>query len=100
MKISFIDYFKQKYNLPYLEEIISLLYLSILVSIIIYLCSKFEVIQMAIILFFVLLFLSYIISKYYQKKYEDQMSFIRSKFEDINILLKKIINKNNDQKLK
>ena len=95
MKISFIDYFKQKYDIPYLEEIISLLYISLLVSIIIYLSSKFEIIQMAIIIFLVLLFLTYIINKNYQKKYDEQLAFIKFKFKDINILLEKIINKNN-----
>jgi len=93
--VSFIDYMKNKYNLTNLEEIISLLYLSLLISIVIYLSSKFEVIQMAIVIFFVILMLSYIINKHYEKKYECQMSFVRNKFEDINVLLKKIINKNN-----
>jgi len=93
--VSFIDYMKNKYNLTNLEEIISLLYLSLLISIVIYLSSKFEVIQMAIVIFFVILMLSYIINKHYEKKYEGQMSFVRNKFEDINVLLKKIINKNN-----
>ena len=93
INVSFIDYFKKKYNLSNLEEIISLLYLSILISIVIYLSSKFEVIQMAIIIFFVILMLSFIINKHYEKKYEGQMSFIRAKFEDINVLLQKIINK-------
>ena len=93
INISFIDYFKKKYNLTNLEEIISLLYLSLLISIVIYLSSKFEVIQMAIVIFFVILMLSFIINKHYEKKYEGQMSFVRSKFEDINVLLQKIINK-------
>lgn len=91
--ISFIDYIKKKYNIQNLEEIISLLYLSLLISIIIYLSSKFEVIQMTIIIFFVILILSYIINKHYEKKYNAQISFVRNKFEDINELLKKIINK-------
>lgn len=95
INISFIDYFKNKYNLTNLEEIISLLYLSLLISIVIYLSSKFEVIQMAIVIFFVILMLSFIINKHYEKKYEGQMSFVRGKFEDINVLLQKIINKNN-----
>ena len=63
INVSFIDYFKNKYNLTNLEEIISLLYLSLLISIVIYLSSKFEVIQMAIIIFFVILMLSYILDK-------------------------------------
>ena len=92
INVSFIDYFKNKYNITNLEEIISLLYLSLLISIVIYLSSKFEVIQMAIIIFFVILMLSYIINKHYEKKYEWQMSFVKSKFEDINVLLQKIIN--------
>ena len=95
MKISFIDYFKHKYDIENLEEIISLLYLSLLISIVIYIASKFEVIQMAIIIFFVLLMLSYIINKYYEKKYEKQMLFVKNKFGDISILLNKIINKDN-----
>ena len=95
INVSFIDYFKNKYNLTNLEEIISLLYLSLLISIVIYLSSKFEVIQMAVIIFFVILMLSFIINKHYEKKYEGQMSFVRDKFEDINVLLQKIINKNN-----
>tara|TARA_B110000037_G_scaffold220947_1_gene290286 strand:+ start:1494 stop:1799 length:306 start_codon:yes stop_codon:yes gene_type:complete len=95
MKISFIDYIKHKYDIENLEEIISLLYLSLLISIVIYIASKFEVIQMAIIIFFVLLMLSYIINKYYEKKYEKQMLFVKNKFGDISILLNKIINKDN-----
>ena len=50
---------------------------------------------MAIIIFFVLLMLSYIINKYYEKKYEKQMLFVKNKFGDISILLNKIINKDN-----
>ena len=88
--LSFIDYFKKKYNIEYLDEIIALLYLSLLASIIIYLSMKFEVIQMSLIIFIVLFFSIYLINQHYKKKYEDQVEVMNEKIKYIGELLQKI----------
>jgi len=92
--LSILQYIKKKYNIPYLEDIIALFYLSILSSIIIYLSMKFEVIQMACIIFIILFFSMYLINQYYKKKYEDQLETINSKMVYIGELLQKISDKN------
>lgn len=81
--ISFIDYFKQKYNIPNLDIYIGLLYLSLMASIIIYASTHFKIIQMTIVIFMVLLLITYVINQYYMHKYNDNLSFITSKLDDI-----------------
>ena len=81
--LSILQYIKRKYNIQYLEEIISLLYLSLFCSIIIYLSMKFEVIQMASIIFIILFFSMYLINQFYKKKYEDQLEVINEKMKYI-----------------
>ena len=93
--LSILQYIKKKYNIPYLEDIIALFYLSLLSSIIIYLSMKFEVIQMASIIFIILFFSMYLINQYYKKKYDDQLDIINTKMKYISELLQKISDKNN-----
>ena len=53
-KISWIDYIQKKYEIDNLDDIITLIYLSLLCSIIIYISFYFPVIHTAIIIFVVL----------------------------------------------
>jgi hypothetical protein len=94
-KLSILQYFKKKYNIPYLEDIVALFYLSLLCSIIIYLSMKFEVIQMTCIIFIILFFSMYLINQYYKKKYDEQLEVINEKMKYISKLLSTIYNKNN-----
>jgi len=91
--LSIIDYFKKKYNIQNLEDIVALFYLSLLCSVIIYLSMKFEVIQMASIIFIVLFFSMYLINQYYKNKYEIQLNTINEKMKYISELLQKISDK-------
>ena len=92
--ISIIDYFKKKFDIENLESIIALFYLCMILSIVLYLSSKYEIIQTTINIFILVLFLSFMINRYYNKKYEEQIFFIRGKFENIKKLLNDIIDKN------
>jgi len=92
--LSILQYIKRKYNIPYLEDIVAVFYLSLLCSIIIYLSMKFEVIQMTCIIFIILFFSMYLINQYYKKKYEDQLEIINTKMTYISELLQKISDKN------
>jgi hypothetical protein len=92
--LSILQYIKRKYNIPYLEDIIAIFYLSLLCSIIIYLSMKFEVIQMTCIIFIILFFSMYLINQYYKKKYDDQLQTINEKMKYISKLLQKISDKN------
>lgn len=92
--ISILQYIKKKYNINYLEEIISLFYISLLCSIIIYLSMKFEVIQMTCIIFIILFFSMYLINQYYKKKYEDQLNTVNEKMKYISELVQKISERN------
>ena len=89
-KLSILQYIKKKYNIPYLEDIVALFYISLLCSIIIYLSMKFEVIQMTCVIFIVLFFSMYIINQYYKKKYDEQLDIINGKMKYIGELLTKI----------
>ena len=89
-KLSILQYIKKKYNIPYLEDIVALFYISLLCSIIIYLSMKFEVIQMTCIIFIVLFFSMYLINQYYKKKYDEQLDIINGKMKYIGELLTKI----------
>ena len=93
--LSILQYIKRKYNIQYLEEIISLFYLSLLCSIIIYLSMKFEVIQMTSIIFIILFISMYLINQFYKKKYEDQLEVINEKMKYILTLLQTISDKQN-----
>ena len=92
--LSILQYFKKKYNINYLEDIVSLFYLSLLCSIIIYLSMKFEVIQMTCIIFIILFFSMYLINQYYKKKYDDQLIVLNEKMKYISELIQDIFNKN------
>jgi len=92
--LSILQYFKKKYNMNYLEDIVSLFYLSLLCSIIIYLSMKFEVIQMTCIIFIILFFSMYLINQYYKKKYDDQIVVLNEKMKYIAELVQDIFNKN------
>ena len=93
-KLSILQYIKKKYNIMYLEETISLFYLSLLCSIIIYLSMKFEVIQMTCIIFIILFFSMYLINQYYKNKYNEQLNVINEKMKYITELLQTISDKN------
>ena len=97
--LSILQYIRKKYNIDYLEDIISLLYLSLLCSIIIYLSMKFEVIQMTLVIFIILFFSMYLINQYYKKKYEDQLEILNEKMINISELLQKISDKNMSESL-
>ena len=92
--LSILQYIKKKYGISHLEEIVSLFYISLLCSIIIYLSMKFEVIQMACIIFIILFFSMYLINQYYKKKYDNQLEIINEKMKYIGELLQTIANKN------
>jgi len=92
--LSILQYIKRKYNIPYLEDIVAIFYLSLLCSIIIYLSMKFEVIQMTCIIFIILFFSMYLINQYYKKKYDDQLETINTKMKYISELLQKISDRN------
>lgn len=92
--LSILQYFKKKYNITYLEDIVSLFYLSLLCSIIIYLSMKFEVIQMTCIIFIILFFSMYLINQYYKKKYNEQLDVVNEKMKYISELLQNISMKN------
>tara|TARA_A100001015_G_C14703779_1_gene599316 strand:+ start:329 stop:631 length:303 start_codon:yes stop_codon:yes gene_type:complete len=94
--ISFLDYFKKKYNIENLENIIAIFYLSFILSIVLYLSNKYEIIQTTINIFILIIFLSLMINRYYNIKYQEQISFIRQKFENIKELLNDIIETNNE----
>jgi len=93
--LSILQYLKKKYDIPFLEEIVSLFYLSLLCSIIIYLSMKFEVIQMTCIIFIILFFSMYLINQYYKNKYNEQMDHVNEKMKYISELLQNIFDKNN-----
>jgi hypothetical protein len=92
--LSILQYIKKKYNIPYLEDMVAVFYLSLLCSIIIYLSMKFEVIQMTSIIFIILLFSMFLINQYYKGKYNEQLNVINEKMKYIAELLKDISNKN------
>ena len=93
-KLSILQYIKKKYNIQYLEDIVSLFYLSLLCSIIIYLSMKFEVIQMTCIIFIILLFSMFLINQYYKGKYNEQLLVINDKMKNITSLLQEVSSKN------
>jgi len=92
--LSILQYLKKKYNINYLEDIVSLFYLSLLCSIIIYLSMKFEVIQMTCVIFIILFFSMYLINQYYKKKYDDQLIVLNEKMKYISELIQNISIKN------
>lgn len=94
--ISIIDYFKKKYNIENLESLVSIFYLCLILSILLYLSTKHEIIQNTLNIFILVIFLSFMINRYYNKRYEQQILFIKTKFESIKELLNDIIDKNNE----
>tara|TARA_A100001015_G_C14974445_1_gene706602 strand:+ start:681 stop:980 length:300 start_codon:yes stop_codon:yes gene_type:complete len=94
--ISILDFLKKKYDIENLESIISLMYICLILAIVLYLSTKYEIIQSTINIFILIVFLSFMINRYYNKKYEEQILYIKSKFEDIKDLLKDIIDKNSE----
>ena len=94
-QLSILQYLRKKYNIPNLEDIVALFYLSILCAIIIYLSLKFEIIQMTIVIFFVLFFSIYLINQYYKNKYNQQIEVINEKMKYIGELLMTISEKTN-----
>jgi ABC-type bacteriocin/lantibiotic exporter with double-glycine peptidase domain len=93
-KLSILQYIKKKYSIPYLEDIVSIFYLSLLCAIIIYLSMKFEVIQMTCIIFIILLFSMFLINQYYKKQYNEQLNVVNEKMKYISELLQIIYDKN------
>ncbi len=92
ISISWIDYIKHKYNIPYLEEFIYLLLLSLVCSIIIYLSLHFPIFHSTIIIFIVLSIAIFIINNYYKKIYQNKVDHIKIKMEKINKLVESLSN--------
>ncbi len=92
--ISWIDYIKRKYKIEHLDEYISLFFLSLLGSLIIYISFQFPVLQTAIIIFIVLLFSMFIIHKYYEMQYQQKIEFIQSKLLTLRDQLKEVLPQN------
>ncbi len=90
--ISWIDYIKQKYKIPYLEHIIYLLLLSLVCSIIIYLSLHFPIFHSTIVIFIVLSIAIFIINNYYKNIYQDKVDTIKTKMEKINKLMESLNN--------
>ena len=90
VSISWIDYIKQKYKIPYLENIIYLLLLSLICSIIIYLSLHFPIFHSTIIIFIVLSIAIFIINNYYKNIYQDKVDTIKIKMEKINKLVESL----------
>lgn len=88
--LSWIDYIKQKYNIPYLENIIYLLLLSFICSIIIYLSLYFPIFHTALIIFIVLGVCIFLINNYYKNLYEDNIRYIKGKMEKINKVIESL----------
>ncbi len=83
ISLSWIDYIKQKYKIPYLENIIYLLLLSLICSIIIYLSLYFPIFHTTLIIFVVLGICIFLINNYYKNLYHENMQHIQSKIEKI-----------------
>jgi ABC-type multidrug transport system fused ATPase/permease subunit len=92
ISISWIDYIKKKYNIPYLEHIIYLFLLSLICSIIIYLSLNFPIFHSTIIIFIVLSIAIFIINNYYKNIYQDKVDSIKIKMEKINKLVESLNN--------
>ena len=90
ISISWIDYIKHKYNIPYLENVIYLLLLSLICSIIIYLSLHFPIFHSTIIIFIVLSIAIFIINNYYKNIYQDKVDHIKFKMEKINKLMESL----------
>ncbi len=90
--ISWIDYIKQKYKIPYLEHILYLLLLSLICSIIIYLSLHFPIFHSTIIIFIVLSIAIFIINNYYKNIYQDKVDHIKLKMDKINQLVESLNN--------
>ncbi len=90
--ISWIDYIKQKYNIPYLENIIYLLLLSLLCSIIIYLSLYFPIFHTTLIIFIVLGVCIFIINSYYKNLYNENVRIIEEKMGIIQKIMEKLSN--------
>jgi hypothetical protein len=88
--ISWIDYIKKKYNIPYLENVIYLLLLSLICSIIIYLSLYFPIFHTTLIIFIVLCISIFIINNYYNNIYQQKVNEIKFKIEKINKLIEKL----------
>ncbi len=90
-QLSFLEYFKRKYNIPNLEDFVSLFYISLLCAIIIYCSLKFEVLQMTLVIFVVLFFSTYLIQQYYKKKYNEEIDALNEKMKKIAELIEKVL---------
>ena len=90
--VSWIDYIKQKYNIPYLENIIYLLLLSLICSIIIYLSLYFPIFHTTLIIFIVLGVCIFIINNYYKNLYNENIRIIEEKMDTIQKLIGKLSN--------
>lgn len=87
ISISWIDYIKHKYNMPYLENMIYLLLLSLICSVIIYLSLHFPIFQTTLIIFVVLSISIFIINNYYKNLYQEKVDLIKAKISKINDLI-------------
>ncbi len=78
--LSIIDYLKKKYDIQNLEDYFTFFLLAIIITLFIYLSLSFPVFQTVLVIFILIIFLSYFINKYYEIKYNKQMDLIRDKF--------------------
>ena len=85
--LSWIDYVKTKYDMPYLENIIFLLLLSLICSVIIYLSLHFPIFHTTMIIFVVLGIAIFMINNYYKNRYHENISHIKEKMEKIDTLI-------------
>ncbi len=85
--LSWIDYVKTKYNMPYLENMIYLLLLSLICSVIIYLSLYFPVFHTALIIFVVLGIAIFLINNYYKNLYEENISHIKERMKKIDTII-------------
>lgn len=92
ISISWIDYIKQKYKIPYLEHIIYLFLLSLICSIVIYLSLYFPIFHSTLVIFIVLSIAIFIINNYYKNIYQDKVDNIKIKMEKINKLVESLNN--------
>ncbi len=89
--LSIIDYIKKKYNIKNLEDYFTFFLLAIIITLFIYLSLSFPVFQTVLVIFILIIFLSYFINKHYEIKYNKQMELIRDKFELIKTQIDEIV---------
>ena len=91
--ISILQHIRKKYNIPYLEEAVSIFFISLITACIIFLSMKYEVIQMTMVIFILLLIVIFVVNQYYKKKYVEKVETINEKMKSIGELIEIIYKK-------